>query len=57
MYFADRRGVLAEIRMLLGGGESGHPHLLGMLPDCCWMEVSLVTITCWGCYQIAAGWR
>ena len=20
--------------------------------DCCWVEVNLVTLTCWGCYQI-----
>ena len=33
MHFADRSGLLALIRLLLGGGESGHPHLLGFLPD------------------------
>ena len=20
--------------------------------DCCWVEVNLATLTCWGCYQI-----
>ena len=33
MHFADLTGVLASIRFLLSSGESGHPHLLGMLPD------------------------
>ena len=32
-YFVDQSGVLASIRLLLGRGESGHPHLLGILPD------------------------
>ena len=41
-------------RLLLDWGESGHPHLLGILPDCCWVEVNMVTLTCWGYYQIAA---
>ena len=44
-------------RLLLGWDESGHPHLLGTLPDCCWVEVNLATLTCWGHYQIAAGLR
>ena len=44
-------------RLLLGWGDSGHPHLLGILPDCCWVEVTLATLTCWGYYQIAAGLR
>ena len=29
MHFGDQSGVLALIRLLLGGGESGHPDLLG----------------------------
>ena len=33
MYFADQSGVLPLIRLLLGQGESGQPHLLGILPD------------------------
>ena len=41
----------------LGGGESGHLHLLGILPDCCWVEGNRATFTCWGSYHIAAGWR
>ena len=57
MHFSDQSGVLASIRLLLGRGDSGHPHLLGILPDCCWVEVILVTLTCWGYYQIAAGLR
>ena len=44
-------------RLLLGWGESGHPPLLGTLPDCCWVEVNLATLPCWGHYQIAAGLR
>ena len=44
-------------RWLLGWGESGHPHLLGILPDGCWVEVNLATLTCWGYYQMAAGLR
>ena len=30
----------------LGGGESGHPHLLGIIPDCCWVEVNQATLAC-----------
>ena len=30
MNFADQSGLLALIRLPLGGGESGHPHLLGI---------------------------
>ena len=30
--FAAQSGVLALIRLLLGGGKSGHPQLLGILP-------------------------
>ena len=26
---------------------SGHPHLLEILTDCCWVEVILATLTCW----------
>ena len=33
MHFVDQNGVLALIRLLLGCGEYGHPHLLGKLPD------------------------
>ena len=33
MEFADQCGVLAQIRLLLGLGESGDPHVLGILPD------------------------
>ena len=29
MHFADQSGLSAKIRLLLGGGESGHPDLLG----------------------------
>ena len=32
MHLADQSGVLVLIRLLLGWGESGHPHLLGVLP-------------------------
>ena len=34
MHFADQNGVSALTRLLLGCGNSGHPHLLGILPDC-----------------------
>ena len=40
-----------------GGGESGHPHLVGILPDCQEVEVNLVTLTWWEFYQIARRWR
>ena len=33
MLFAYQCGVLALIRLLLGRDKSGHPHLLGILPD------------------------
>ena len=33
MYFADESVLLVLIRWPPGGGESGHPHLLGILPD------------------------
>ena len=33
MHFAFQSEVLVLIRLLLGGGESGYPHLLGILPD------------------------
>ena len=33
MHFADQCAVLAYFRWLLGRGESGHPHLLAILPD------------------------
>ena len=33
MHFADQSGVLALIIFLLCCGESGNPHLLGILPD------------------------
>ena len=33
MCFADQHGVLALIRLPLGWGEPGQPHLLGILPD------------------------
>ena len=33
MYFADQSGVLVLIRLLLGRGEYGQHHLLGILPD------------------------
>ena len=42
-------------RLLLGCCESGHPLLLGILPDCCWVAVNLATLSCWGYYQITAG--
>ena len=44
-------------RLLLGGGECGHPHLVGILPDYCWVEVNVATLTWCGYYQIAAGLR
>ena len=44
-------------RLWLGWGDSGHPHLLGTLPDCGWVEVILATLTCWGHYQTVAGMR
>ena len=33
MHFADQIVVLVLVRLLLGRGEPGHPHLLGVLPD------------------------
>ena len=33
MHFTDQSGELTLIRLLLGLGEHGHPHLLGILPD------------------------
>ena len=32
MHFVDQSGVLMSIGLMLGWGESGHPHLLGILP-------------------------
>ena len=32
-FFADRSGLLALVRLVQGGDDSGHPHLSGMLPD------------------------
>ena len=26
--------------------------MLGILPDCCWVEVTQAILTCWGYYQI-----
>ena len=51
MHFADQSGVLVLIRLLLGGGDSGHPHLLGgILPDFTHLSFSLMIaflIICW----------
>ena len=33
MHFADKGGLLVLIRMPLGRGEFGHPHLLGIQLD------------------------
>ena len=44
-------------RLLLDWGECGHPHLLEILPDCCFVEVNLVTLTCWGYCKIATRLR
>ena len=57
MHFADDSGALMLIRLLLSWGESGLPHVLGMLPDCYWVEVNLASLTCWECYQIATELR
>ena len=32
MHLADQSELLVLIRLQLGGGESGHPDLLGILP-------------------------
>ena len=33
MHFANQSRVLVLMRLPLSGGESGHPHVLGILPD------------------------
>ena len=44
MDFADQSGLLALIRLPLGGGEFGLPHLLGILLDLniCFFSPSLL---------------
>ena len=37
--------------------ESGHPHQLGILSDCCWVEGIWPPSPCWGYCQISAGLR
>ena len=37
MCFVGQGGLLALIRLPLGLGGSGHPHLSGILPDCHWV--------------------
>ena len=41
---ADQSGVLVFIRLLLGRGESGHPHLLEILPDFNHWSLLLLTV-------------
>ena len=37
MHFDSHSGLLTLIRLLQVHGESGHPHMLGVLPDFgCW---------------------